>query len=296
MGFCGRARKALIAGAVFSLAVALLAACSNAVVFAGDDFVFVEGGTFQMGSPDGAPYSRDHERPVRSVTVSSFWMSMHPVTQGEWYDLIGLNPSLFQGDRVPEGVNWRNLPVEQVSNWYLAVEFANRKSARAGLAPAYTIGGGGEAVVWNHGANGYRLPTEAEWEFAARGGIVCQENFIFSGSDIANEVAWFSGNSGWRTHEVGSLRPNALGLYDMSGNVQEWVWDWYGPYPDAPQTNPEGIAGPGFSRVLRGGNYMSAINNIRSATRALCETRERAYPECRFGPVGFRLVRSHVPD
>jgi len=254
-----------------------------------DGFVRVEGGTFLMGSPEGTPNSLNDERPVRAVTVSSFYMSRHPVTQGEFYDLMGWNPSRFQGVRVPAGVNWRNLPVEMIGCWYTAIEYANRKSERAGLTPAY-VGGYG-AIVWNRNANGYRLPTEAEWEFAARGGTVCQGNFIFSGSNDFNEVAWIWGRSGNRTHEVGSLKPNALGLYDMSGNVWEWVWDWYGPYPDMPELDPVGYC-PSFSRVLRGGSFMSSPNSVRVTNRYWCETRERAYPECRQGPVGFRLVRS----
>ena len=278
-----------LVAAVFAVA---LAACSAppAHVEIDDDFIWVEGGTFLMGSPERTPDSADDERPTRSVTVSSFYVSRHPVTQGEFYDLMGGNPSRIQGARVPAGVNWRNLPVEMIGNWYIAIEFANRKSIRAGLTPAYIVGGA-VAVVWDRNANGYRLLTEAEWEFAARGGIVCQGNFIFSGSDNVDEVAWVWGNSGNRTHEVGSLKPNALGIYDMSGNVWEWVWDWYGPYPAISETDPVG-AEASFSRVLRGGSWMASPSSARSANRYWCETRERAYPECREGPVGFRLARS----
>jgi len=172
-------------------------------------FVRVDGGTFQMGScPSG-----QNVTPVRNVTVSLFYMSRHPVTQREWVQIMGSNPSGFRGD---------NRPVERVS-WFDAIEFANAKSLRSGLTPAYTISGSGEnrTVGWNRGASGYRLPTEAEWEFASRGGTVCRGNFRFSGSNTAGEVAWYNGNSAGSTQEVGLLKPNALGLYDMSGNVRE---------------------------------------------------------------------------
>ena len=173
----------------------------------------VEGGTFLMGS---CPTGRNVE-PARSVTVSAFYMGRLPVTQREWAELMGWNPSRFRfrgGSR----------PVERVS-WLDAIGFANAKSLRAGLEPVYAISGHprrGPATVtvtWDRAANGYRLPTEAEWEFAARGGIACQGNFAFSGGDSADEVAWHSGNSRRGTRDVGAKRPNALGIYDMSGNV-----------------------------------------------------------------------------
>jgi len=250
-----------------------------------DTFVRIEGGTFRMGSPAGTPDSWGNERPVRSVTVSTFHMSRHLVTQGEWHDIMRSNPSHFQRARVAAGANWRNLPVEMVS-WFDALEFANRKSQRAGLTPAYSITGTGanRVATWNRNANGYRLPTEAEWEFAARGGMVCRGNFAFSGSNTVSEVAWHSGNSMHRTHEVGLLRPNALGLYDMSGNVWEWVWDWYGPYPSAAQTDPVGAVS-GSSRVIRGGCWSVVPRSARSAIR------HSSTPDFRGEAVGFRVVR-----
>jgi len=261
------------------------------------DFVRVGGGTFQMGSPEGTPNSQANERPVRSVTVSGFYMSRFQVTQGEWYDVMGARPSWFTG------VNWRNLPVEQVS-WYDAIVFSNRLSIQSGLTPAYSIGGStnpddwGPVPYWDDwdilaiwdaveivpGSTGYRLPTEAQWEFAARGGIVCQGNYTFSGSNTAADVAWYRDNSGNRTHEVGTRQPNALGLYDMSGNVWEWVWDWFGPYPNAAQTNPTGPAASD-ARVFRGGSWFSAPGNARSAFR------DYVNPDFRFTAIGFRVVR-----
>ena len=251
------------------------------------NFVRVRGGSFQMGyCPSGQSVT-----PIRTVTVSGFYMGVFPVTQGEWYDvMMGERPSWFTGELdwnngPVTGVDWRNLPVERVS-WFDAVKFANALSAQAGLDPAYTING--TTVTWNRYANGYRLPTEAEWEFAARGGIVCQENFVFSGSDTAAEVAWYWGNGAPRTHEVGSLMPNALGLYDMSGNVWEWVWDLWGTYPDEDETNPTGPepgAVSGGLRVFRGGHWNAPSENARSAIRS------GLHPDGRYFHHGFRVVR-----
>ena len=263
------------------------------------NFVRVPGGTFLMGSPQGTPGSRDNERPVRVVTLSGFYISQFLVTQGEWYDVMGTNPSFFQGARLPAGVNWRNLPVESVS-WYGALVFSNRLSIARGLTPAYSIGGNTnpadwgpvptsrnatwDAVVMVPGSTGYRLPTEAQWEFAARGGHGSPGNFTFSGSNTAADVAWMWENSGDRTREVGTLRPNALGLYDMSGNVSEWVWDWAGMYPAAAQTDPTGAAA-GDIRVFRGGHWGDTPELARSAIR------HGINPVLRSEFIGFRVVR-----
>jgi len=235
-------------------------------------FARVEGGAFLMGSPAGEPGRYGDEGPQRRVTVSGFYMSVFPVTQREWREVMGTSPSHFRGD---------NLPVESVS-WFEAVEFANRLSRRAGLTPAYVIDGA--VVAWAREANGYRLPTEAEWEFAARGGIICGGRYLFSGSDIADEVAWTFLNSGRRTHDVGSLRPNALGLHDMSGNVWEWVWDLHGPYPHAAQSNPAGSSA-GYGRVFRGGSWSNSAENARAARR------NWVLPTNRLNSIGFRVVR-----
>ncbi|MCL2190406.1 MAG: formylglycine-generating enzyme family protein [Treponema sp.] len=261
-----------------------------------DDFVRVHGGTFQMGyCPSG-----QHETPIRAVTVSGFYISRFQVTQGEWYDVMGTRPSWFTGetnlDGVPvTGVNWRNLPVERVS-WYDALVFSNRLSIQRGLEPAYRISGstnpgdwGTPTASWDAveivpGSTGYRLPTEAQWEFAARGGIVCQGNFVFSGSDTVADVAWIPENSGRRTHEVGTRQPNALGLYDMSGNIFEWVWDWLGTYPDIAETDPTGAV-YGYYRVHRGGCWYVSSVYARSALRL------GFHPDDRSSNLGFRLVR-----
>jgi formylglycine-generating enzyme required for sulfatase activity len=150
------------------------------------------------------------------------------------------------------------------------------------LTPVYSGSRNNITVNWN--ANGYRLPTEAEWEYAARGGNGSPGNFIYSGSNNADAVAWFSGNSGNRTHPVGTKAPNSLGLYDMSGNVWEWVWDLFGTYPSSAQTDPRGPA-TGSYRVLRGGFWNSAAAGVRSAYRGGIPPTDRGKN------IGFRVVR-----
>jgi formylglycine-generating enzyme required for sulfatase activity len=233
------------------------------------DMVLVEGGTFQMGSDDGD----SNEKPVHMVTVKSFYIGKYEVTQKEWTEAMGSNPSRFKGD---------NLPVEQVS-WYEAIEYCNKLSLKEGLTPAYR--GSGDSVVYDFNASGYRLPTEAEWEYAAKGGNQDSISYEYSGENNVDSVAWYSGNSGNRTHPVGTKQPNSLGLYDMSGNVYEWCWEWYGNYTSGAQTNPAG-ASLGTYRVLRGGSWSSTAGVVRSAYRGSDSPSYRIYY------IGFRLARS----
>ncbi len=231
----------------------------------------VSGGSFQMGSIDG----KDDEQPVHKVTVSSFWIGKHEVTQAEWYEVMGSNPSSWKGD---------NLPVEQVS-WYDAVDYCNQRSKKEGLTPCYS--GSGESITCNWNANGYRLPTEAEWEFAARGGVM-SKGYIYSGSNDLGSVAWFNGNSGYQTHSVGGKSANELGIQDMSGNVWEWCWDWYdeGYYAKTPGSDPTG-AGSGSYRVLRGGSWdYYGGNYCRVAIRG------GNGPDNRNDDYGLRLARA----
>jgi len=234
--------------------------------------VRIPGGSFQMGSVSGL----DIERPVRRVAINAFSISRYPVTQKEWQEVMGTNPSHFKGD---------NFPVESVS-WFDAIEYCNRRSQREGLTPAYTVRGTGDnrTVRWNRRANGYRLPTEAEWEYAARGGNGSPGNFTYSGSNNVDEVAWHSGNSGGRTHIVGAKKPNALGLYDMNGNVREWCWDWFETYLSREQTDPTGPSS-GTYRVIRGGGWSFSAGSARSTYRI------SYYPYNRSSDVGFRIVR-----
>ncbi|HEX37418.1 MAG TPA: formylglycine-generating enzyme family protein, partial [Candidatus Cloacimonetes bacterium] len=178
--------------------------------------------------------------------------------------------------------------VEKVS-WYDAVEFCNKKSRKEGLTPCYS--GSGKNITCNFNANGYRLPTEAEWEYAARGGHLANGSnlrnggYTYSGSDNIDDVAWYSDNSGRKTHPVGQKQPNELGLYDMSGNVWEWCWDWKGSYSSSSQTNPRG-ASSGSTRVLRGGGWYGYDNGCRVAYRGTDD------PDLSNGDFGFRFVRT----
>ncbi len=207
------------------------------------DFVLVEGGTFHNGTAD--------------VTLSSFYIGRYEVTQAEYQAVMGNNPSYFSGS---------DKPVEYVS-WFDAVEYCNARSIQEGLTPCYNTSN----WTCNINANGYRLPTEMEWMFAAKGGN--QEPATgynqYAGTDVEAELtnyAWYSSNSGSTTHNVGTKVPNQLGLYDMSGNVWEWCNDWYGSYSSSAQTDPVGPA-TGSDRVYRGGSWCSSATNCRVAFR-----------------------------
>jgi formylglycine-generating enzyme required for sulfatase activity len=238
---------------------------------ASEGFVFVEGGTFTMGSPSTEADHYDDEI-QHQVTVSSFYMGQYEVTQAEYEAVMGSNPSNFKGE---------NLPVEQVS-WYEAIEYCNKRSIQEGLTPAYK--GTGDNISCDFKANGYRLPTEAEWEYAARGGKNQQSlQYLYSGSNNADSVAWYWDNSGGKTHPVGTKTANSLGLYDMSGNVWEWCWDWYGSYSTTSQTDPTGAAS-GYNRVSHGGSWRHDAQRLRSACRDGNSPSNRDYD------LGFRLV------
>ena len=248
------------------------------------------------------------------VTLSSFWISPYEVTQEEFESVmtgnkngIEANPSYFQGDTKPpaEGEVQGRRPVEGVS-WYDAIVYCNLLSIKEGLTPCYTIKSSTDPALWgtsptsiyaedfddwksvtcNFDADGYRLPTEAEWEYAARGGQTGitdgSWNYDYSGSNTLDDVAWYSGNSGG-THEVGKKQANALGLYDMSGNVWEWCWDRYGSSNGYP-SGTEDPAGPdtGSERVIRGGSWSYFASNCNVSYRDDNGGSGR----------GFRLVRS----
>ena len=219
------------------------------------NMVQVEGGRFQMGgTPEQGSDANDWEKPVHEVTLSDYYMGKYEVRQSEWEAVMGNNPSYFKGD---------DLPVENVS-WEDCHEFIGRLNALTGLS--------------------FKLPTEAQWEYAARGGSL-SKSYKFSGSNDLEEVGWYGSNSGNYTHRVGEKQPNELGLYDMSGNVWEWCEDWYGDYSSDSQSDPIGAVSGSF-RVYRGGS--------RNSGARLCRVSYRLYnaPNRRNSFLGFRLVCS----
>ena len=216
-----------------------------------NNMVYVSGGTFIMGGDESSD-----QTPTHSVTLSSYYICKYEVTQALWRAVMGSNPSKFKGD---------NLPVEQVS-WNDCQTFINRLN--------------------NYTGRNFRLPTEAEWEFAARGGNYSR-HYKYSGSNYISDVAWYCDNSGNRTHPVGTKQANELGLYDMSGNVWEWCSDWYGSYSSYSQSNPTG-ATSGFGRVERGGNWCGLA-------RYCCSSHRSYYaPGNSFDDLGLRLVLSQL--
>ena len=239
------------------------------------EMVLIPKGDFMMGGLEDDEDADDIEKPRHKVTLTrDFLMGKYPVTQALWESVMGSNPSHFKG---------ANRPVETVS-WLDVVAFGNKLSEREGLEPVYSgLGGyqlshkfGDEDWLGNSKkatklskkisvsatANGYRLPTEAEWEYSAR----ANQSFKYSGSDNVDEVAWYDDNSGYETHPVGQKKPNGFGLYDMSGNVAEWVWDWYGDYSSQSDSD---LVGPnrGLYRVYRGGSWNHFAGYARISTR-----------------------------
>ena len=219
------------------------------------DMLLVEGGEFSMGGTDEDAIK--HEKPDHRVTLSSFYLGKYPVTQSVWTAVRESNPSHFKGDQRPvENVNWKD-----------AQEFIGKLNDLTGKP--------------------YRLPSEAEWEYAARGSVLLKgEGYLYAGSDKLKQVGWYNDNSGSETHEVGLKYPNELGLYDLCGNVWEWCQDqWHENYESAPD---DGSAwedrDEGPFRVIRGGSWFSYSRNCRVASR---RNREPAY---RNYFLGFRLA------
>lgn len=268
-----------------ALTVIAITACSQEKPAKDERMVWVEGGTFKDTKSNY--YGTD-------VSLPDFYIGKYEVTQQEWLEVMDTNPSQFQGE---------NLPVESV-NWYDAIAYCNERSVKEGLTPYYTIDknkvdpnntSDQDFMKWtvtaNEGADGYRLPTEAEWEYAAGGGQKSQSS-LYSGSNKAEEVAWYWRNSGdqfltgdwnWPIIESNHSRPkagglkkaNELGLYDMSGNVREWCWNWYGE-PDSKT---------GSTRLVKGGGWIGGENNTEISFRGQYE------PSNRGNDQGFRVVR-----
>jgi formylglycine-generating enzyme required for sulfatase activity len=257
------------------------------------NFVLVEGGTFKNEKSNYLG---------KDVTISSFYIGKYEVTQREWTEVMGSNPSRFKGD---------DLPVEAVS-WYDCVEYCNKRSQEEGLKPYYNIDRQIKdpnnltvlddkkwTVTFNAGANGYRLPTEAEWEYAAGGGQL-SKSYKYSGSNDVDQVAWYWQNAGderltgywqWsaiernnnKTKPVGGKQPSELALYDMSGNVREWCWDWYGDL-DSHGTAPQGSSSE-TGRVWRGGGWIGGEHCCETAFRGNFEANGSGPDQ------GFRVCR-----
>jgi formylglycine-generating enzyme required for sulfatase activity len=285
----------------------------NLVVIGGGAIIYrmepIQGGTFTMGSPVSEPGRYDDETP-HMVTLTDFNMGKYPVTQAQYEAVMGYNPSSFTTSSTSGGRdNPINRPVENVS-WYDAILFCNILSKIEGLRPAYSISGDIDpdkwgavptsndttwnAVIPEENSNGYRLPTEAQWEYACRAGTTTafnwgtntinstQANYFASNVDANNTGAGINLD---RTIEVGKYTLNARGLYDMHGNVQEWCWDWHGgDYASSAQTDPKGV-GFGNHRVLRGGSWYTSGRELRSACRNFHD------PYYSDNHYGFRLVR-----
>ncbi|MBH1939312.1 SUMF1/EgtB/PvdO family nonheme iron enzyme [Mobilitalea sibirica] len=263
--------------------MAILSACSKKE---SDNLVLVKGGRF---------LNTNSNFYGSNVTLTDFYISKYEITQKEWIEVMESNPSEFKGD---------NLPVEMVS-WYEAVEYCNKRSIKEGLEPHYNIDkvkidpnniSEYDNIKWtitiNEEANGYRLPTEAEWEYAAGGGQM-SKSYTYSGSDDADEVAWYWKNAGdtylsgdWscaavdnnnnQTKLVGTKKPNELGIYDMSGNVREWCWDWY----------EDMNVNSGTYRVWKGGGWLGDVSCCEPSYRGKFEANGMGSDQ------GFRVCRN----
>jgi len=290
--FCGLMVTACKSGAAAATAAGTTA---NEI----PEMVLIKGGTFTMGSLSEETNSFHDERPRHEVTLTNFNISKYEITQKEWKDVMGDNPSNFIGD---------NLPVEKV-NWYDALVFCNKLSVKNGLTPAYSILGSTDTSDWGtipvypeinaawdaveivNEANGYRLPTEAQWEYACRAGTTTPFN---TGENITTDQANYNGHYPYKnnpegifletTVEVGTFKPNAWGLYDMHGNVWEWCWDWHARYAEDTQKNPQGAI-IGAYRVARGGSWNNNARFLRSAARG------SSAPAFRESIIGLRIVR-----
>ena len=228
----------------------MITGCNNIIM---PEMVFVQGGAFTMGctSEQESDCNKD-EIPAHQVTVSDFQIGKYPVTQAQWVSVMGSNPSSDKGD---------DLPVTDIS-WNTAQEFISKLNSLTG--------------------KNYRLPTEAEWEYAARGGNK-SKGFEYSGSNDIDDVAWYWGNSDGNINPVGTKQPNELGIYDMSGNVWEMCYDWFDSYSSSAKNDPKG-PDTGSSRVLRGGSYEI------HASRCRVSNREYGGANIRDPLVGFRLA------
>lgn len=239
--------------------------------------ILVVGGTYLRGSAE-QPYAASER--VHETTVSDYYLACTEISQAQYKAVMGANPSKIAG---------ADKPVDSVS-WLDAVSYCNKRSEREGFDSAYQIKG--SSVIWDSSKNGYRLPTEAEWEYAARGGVsgaigeVPLKKAPFAGSFNADDVAWYDRNSGKTTKAVATKKANELGFYDMSGNVWEWCWDWFGEYPKGAVINPTGSEKASGQRVLRGGAWFTPSPLLRTTYRYW------SAPSFKANTVGFRVARN----
>jgi len=240
-------------------------------IIQGIKLITIPAGTFLMGTKDTDHDWFSHSRPVREVRLDSFQLSVCEINQAQFEKVTGYNPSLMKGND--------SRPVDQVS-WFDAAAFCNKLSELAGLMPCYDIRN--RTCIFSR--NGFRLPTEAEWEYACRAGTNTK---YYTGNEEGSldRASWYRTNSEGTTHSVGQKDPNAWGLFDMHGNVWEWCNDWQGNYKNCTKENPRG-PNWGYSRVLRGGGWHYPAVGCRSTYR------HRAKPEYRLSTVGFRIARS----
>lgn len=288
-GFTGgavAATRAQVAQALLNYSHSRQTTTPAATVSENEQFVLINGGTFQMGSPANEP-ERSSDEVQHSVTVGSFYMAKTEVSQADYQAIMGNNPSENQG---------ANLPVTNIT-WYDAVQYCNKISEAEGLTPCYTISG--SQVTWDKNANGYRLPTEAEWEYAARANTATPFSFgdyvhnsdanCYNAYGYNNDASgnWVNGADSYlrRTVAVDQYAANAYGLYNMHGNAAEWIWDWYGAYNAQAAVNPTGPES-GNAKIVRGGGWNDHPKHIRSAYRGAQPADVPLYS------IGMRPVRS----
>jgi formylglycine-generating enzyme required for sulfatase activity len=269
-----------------------------------EGMVWIPAGTFMMGSPESEPGNSPMETQHQVTLTKGFYMGKYPVTQAQYQEVMGKTivqqQALASFPKTTDFGRGDDYPMYYVS-WYDALAFCNKLSMMEGLSPAYRISGStdpdgwgtvptSESETWNvvyiiTDSNGYRLPTEAQWEYACRAGTTAAYN---TGDTISDDTGWYKDNSDGRTHELGLKTPNAWGLYDMHGNVLELCWDWYGYdiYWDGAQTDPVGTRPyMGDFRVARGGSWTESGQSLRSAYRGY----DRTYYRSEY--TGFRVVR-----
>ncbi len=288
--------------AVTSINKSLYSNTTSYNIAAAAGMVPVTGGTFTLGSENNLDYGAS---PSHSVTLSDFSISTTEIRWGMWDSVATWGKSNGYTDLAAgrKGYNGdATHPVTNV-NWYDIVKWCNARSQKEGFTPVYytsasfipaniykTGNSDVQNTMVNWSANGYRLPTEAEWEYAAQGGSKRQNPpYTYSGSNTLDGIAWYSTNSGNNTHQVGTKTANELGLYDMSGNVWEWCWDWYGTYSSSAQINPYG-ATTGTGRVFRGGSFVNNDSNCRVANRVSNFGLFSAV--VRYNFIGFRVMRT----